>query len=136
MFGRANNFFARSGSSGTGSSVNSTTATASNSTNYFLVGVFSQGVGGQYEQVDLFVNPTDPTLATDTVAASATSTAPNMTQLSMFTIRTAVLEGDESIYVDELRISNSLGEVFNVPEPSSLALLCLGGLLIARRRRD
>lgn len=37
--------------------------------------------------------------------------------------------------VDEIRLGTSLEAVLGVPEPSSLALLGLGGLLLARRRR-
>ena len=129
-----NNFFVRSGSSGSGQSTNSSTL-ATNMTDFFVVGVFTQGVGGEYETVQLYVNPTDSTLATETAAATATSTAPNMTQLSMFTVRTAVFEGDESLYFDELRISDNLSEVFNIPEPSSALLGCFGALLLLRRRR-
>ena len=129
----SNNFFTRSGSSGSGQSTNSAT-TASVATDYFLVGVFTQNAG-QFETVQLYVNPTDPTLATETANATATSGSPNMTQLSMFTVRTAVFEGDESVFFDELRISDNLSEVFNIPEPSSALLGGLGALLLLRRRR-
>ena len=130
----SNNFFTRAGSSGSGQSTNSAT-TASVATNYFLVGVFTQNAG-QFETVELYVNPTDPTLATETANATASNGSPNMTQLSMFTIRTAVFEGDESVFFDEIRISDNLSEVFNIPEPSSLLLAGFGSLLLLRRRRD
>ena len=40
-----------------------------------------------------------------------------------------------NVNYDEIRITTSLDEALGVPEPGSLALLGLGGLLIARRRR-
>ena len=36
---------------------------------------------------------------------------------------------------DEIRFGLTVGDVGLIPEPSSLALLGLGGLMIARRRR-
>ena len=82
----------------------------------------------------LVLNGRGQTLALD-ATATATSGSPNMTQLSMFTVRTAVFEDDESVYFDELRISDNLSEVFNIPEPSSALLGCFGALLLLRRRR-
>jgi len=37
--------------------------------------------------------------------------------------------------VDEIRIGTTLADVIPVPEPASVALLGLGGLMLLRRRR-
>jgi hypothetical protein len=40
-----------------------------------------------------------------------------------------------AVIYDEYRLGTSLADVTPIPEPASLALLGLGGLLMAKRRR-
>ena len=51
------------------------------------------------------------------------------------TLNTLNITRQVNVNYDEIRITTTLDEALGVPEPGSLALLGLGGLLVARRRR-
>ncbi len=113
-------FYARTGTSGDGSSF-SDGAIFETDTDYFLVGKFSKdGGSATYNRVDLFVNPeglTEPELP-DATREGVDST---VDQLSLFTMRNALMEGPELIYLDELRIGTTFNDVLlaggTLPDP-------------------
>lgn len=51
------------------------------------------------------------------------------------TLSTLSLTRQVNVNYDEVRIGTTLNDVLGVPEPTSLALLGIGGLIVARRRR-
>ncbi len=80
-----------------------------------------------------YLNPTDLTniagTATHTISESATSTWGDMSHF-IFS-----LGGQEAGTIDEIRIGTTLADVAPIPEPSSTALLGLGGLALLLRRK-
>jgi hypothetical protein len=129
-------FYTRIGTSGEGSSF-STAATFVDGTSYAMVGKFSKDGGSNYNRVDLFV---DPVGLTEPAVPDATRDGIDsmISELSLFTIRNALMEGTETIRISDLRIATSFAAaVPDLPEPSSfvLAVFPLVGLLTMRRRR-
>jgi hypothetical protein len=128
-------FYTRIGTSGEGSSF-STAATFADATSYAMVGKFSKEGGNTYNRVDLFVNPVgvaEPAIA-DATREGIDSL---ISELSLFTVRNALMEGTETIQISDLRIATSFADaVPAVPEPSSFvfAVFPLVGLLTMRRR--
>ncbi len=130
----ANNFAARIGGTSGGTSVNSTT-TASGATTYFLVGKISKTSGGNYNRMELFVNPT--TLTESGVAATQNADS-GTAAISYFTLRLAGIETTDQYRFDELRIGTTWADVVPVPEPSACAAITGVLVLMAaalRRRR-
>jgi hypothetical protein len=129
-----NPFFARVGQSGN-SSVNASTL-AADDTDFLLVAKFSKDGSGQYANVDLFINPTDPFNEPAIANAAASSSVPSITQLTHFTVRLFSIETDDVIYLDDIRITNSFAAALGIPEPGTACLLALSGIALLRRRTN
>lgn len=111
------------GISGSSSSPDATWATdLSVGETYNIIVGFDFGTGVSTLWVD----------ATSAASTSITSSADTVPDLEAFAFRQSS-SGGEVITFDNLVVATTFDEV--VPEPGSLALLGLGGLLIARRRR-
>jgi hypothetical protein len=129
-----NAFAARIGGNSGGSSVNSTTS-ATGGTTFFLVGKISKTSGGNYNLMELFVNPT--TLTESGVVATQSADS-GIAAISYFTLRISNLETTDQYRFDELRIGTTWADVVPVPEPSACAAVAGGLVLMAaalRRRR-
>ena len=133
-----NPFYARSGTSGSGQTTNAA-QDLTDMTDFRIVAKFSQN-GLEYETTELFINPmsfVEPL----TPDAFATDTDPNMTQLSLFTVRSVGFGGDDALFIDDLIIADNFTAAAAVtPEPASIAVwsilgvLCLFGLGYRRMR--
>lgn len=130
-----NLFASRIGGISGGTSVNSTTS-ATGATTFFLVGKISKTSAGNYNRMELFVNPAT---LTEPGVVSATQNADSGTAaISYFTLRISNIETDDQYRFDELRIGTTWADVVPVPEPSACAALAGGLALMAaalRRRR-
>lgn len=82
------------------------------------------------DTLETFINPDDSTDFSGVGDASSTLFA----GFSFDTVSIANFVGPNPTAIDEIRVDTTAPTL--VPEPTSLALLGLGGLLIARRRRD
>ena len=93
--------------------------------------IFGGGAGGM-DHVNLFVDPT-PGLAAPDVAA--TISADTTRSASFDRVRIQSGNGAPPINFDEVRIGSSYASVVEaIPEPATLGVLGLGGLLLRRRR--
>lgn len=130
-----NPFFARISSSSDTQAQNANSAVNANSTDTFLlVGKLSHS-GGNYNRMDLFVNPsslTEP--GTPTITATANT---GINSVSMFNVRNVNLDSGDLYRFDELKIGTTFASVVTpIPEPSGvlLALSGVAGLVYWRRR--
>ena len=95
---------------------------------YFIVGKIDWVANGGNDTLTLY-NVTDTTAALPTAFATITADIDNSN------ISTLAFAGEQIGAFDEIRIGNDLADVGVVPEPSTTALLGLGGLALILRRR-
>ena len=119
----------RIGTANGGDTTSSTTSAAQGGT-YRLVGKLSKTAGGNYNRVDLFINPTT---ATEPATPDATDTADSgVAALSVFGVRTFNFDDGDRYQFDDVTVGTTFADVAGVPEPTTLALLALPAL--TRRR--
>lgn len=94
-----------------------------------LVGKIDWGTGTGDESLTLYAPDLNLNLGT---AILTWTDIPNLNQT---TFDNLALQFKDTPQLDEIRFGATSADVLPVPEPGSLALLGLGGLLIARRRR-
>jgi hypothetical protein len=121
---------ARVGSSNGGTTVSSSTTIVLGTT-YQLVGKISKTSGGNYNRIDLFINPTD---TTEPALASVTQTGDSgVSGLQYFGVRSFQVDPGDRYQFDNVRIATTFAEAV-VPEPAALALIGVVGFGLLRRR--
>lgn len=98
---------------------------------YQLVGRLDFNAAGADEQWTVWLDPTDESDTPD-IQTTKDLGYTELAAVQMWYANYNFANTDDT-YIDDLRIGSSFQSV--IPEPSSLALLGLGGLLIIRRRR-
>ena len=102
---------------------------AGNPTVALILGKIEWGVGAGDETITLYNPDANLNLGTPILAATA---FPAMNQAGFNNL---ALQFKDTPWMDEIRFGATSDEALGVPEPGTMALLALGGLMMARRRR-
>ena len=122
---------------GTGAPVTgaSTGGQVVNGTDYFLVARMNYA-SGLFTSANMWLNPSAiDDVDTPSGDASLTFTTSFANPVSHIFFREAVLDADDVLRADEIRIGTTWGDVVPVPEPGSVTLLSLGAAALWIFRR-
>lgn len=112
--------------------------TNGNNLSYFVVGEFVKGSDPDTDSLRLWVNEGTELPSAATFEFSDFSLAATPDRFG-FNDTTVTLDGGGSaqvaVWFDEIKMGASMDDIGVIPEPSTLALLGLSGLLLMRRRR-
>lgn len=125
---------ARIGTTNGGTTTSSSTSMVDGAT-YFLVGKISKVSSSNYNQIDLYINPSSNIEPGTTSATSSASGG--FSSIPVFSLRTFNLDVGDAYRFDELRVGTTFADVVptSVPEPSAVTLLCGGVAMFLNRRR-
>lgn len=97
--------------------------------------------GNANDVAKLFINPTSGDVSAQTAYATATYSSGTVADPTspigslLFSQFASATSGQDGVTFGSVRVADTFGEAVGVPEPASLSLLCLGGLMLIRRRR-
>ena len=131
-----NPFFARVGVAA--NSTNSSTAFATDDTDFLVVAKISKDANVNYNRVDLYVNPTSYNESEQTPVATRLGPATAISVLSLFNVRINNFDTDDRVFFDNLILSDNFAVAAGfIPEPGTalLAAMGLGSLIAGLRRR-
>ncbi len=125
--------------SGTGSTITYGSTVLSLSTDYRVVVAQNFVAGGNNDTFSLYVNPTDLSVEgnnTPYLTHTWTSATAETGTYAAVNLRQGAAGSAAAVSVDDILVSKTFADVTAIPEPSSVILVTVGGLvLLARIRR-
>lgn len=101
----------------------------------FLVMQVNWNPDGIDDEVYIYDLTEESLLSVPLPGSAIASYTMNFSAAEQASIDNLAISESQISYIDEVRVATTYAEVIGIPEPSSLALLGLSGLLVARRRR-
>jgi hypothetical protein len=101
----------------------------------FVVGSYTFVAGSNNDTAQMWINPTPGGAQPAATLTSNPLLADSFASLSTFNLRNVNTAGTATAYFDELRVGDDWASVTPTPEPTTLALLLMGAMPLALRRR-
>jgi hypothetical protein len=103
---------------------------------HFLVAKISKVAGTDYNQIELFVDPTSTTEGSANCAYYVMSSGDSLTtNFAAYQFRIASAYAGNVNYIDNLTVADDFAGAVGAPEPATMGLLVIGGIATLLRRR-